>query len=114
MRLVLVLVFFGVGSIAAAQQYSNFELLERSVTEKSEAAPARHGVGQFLDQCIFEERCGVFLKNSFKEYGIIKATFLSIDRRLRCTSLNKSQTFPHLFNEDGLIIDYAKDYRSPN
>lgn len=78
-------------------------------TEKKEIATIQ--IPQFLDTCIYGEKCGEFCAGSIKEFGIIKGAFLTIDRRLRCNQLAKSQLLPVRFSEYGLVKDHWKNYR---
>lgn len=112
MRLLLLGCFIVIVQLVQAQKYQNLSLLEGRLNEVKvvDQREAFIEVNQFLDNCIFDEKCGVFLHHSFKHHGVIKGIFLSVDRRLRCTSLTKSQALPVRFNSQGYIIDHAEDY----
>lgn len=107
---ILIMLCFGLSRVQG-QEFKNFDLIEKSVINENHEKEQHHiEVTQFLDQCIYDQKCGVFLSNSFKRFGVIKGTFLSIDRRLRCNSLTKSQILPVRFDTKGLIKDHAEDY----
>lgn len=112
MRLLLLGCFINAFLLIQAQEYQNLYLIE-SELKREAVVDGRESfieVNQFLDNCIFDEKCGVFLHHSFKYHGVLKGIFLSVDRRLRCTSLTKSQALPVRFNSQGYIIDHAEDY----
>ena len=111
MRIVLFMIFLLTASYGFSQKFENLSLIKASVQHVKEVEATHIEVPQFLDNCIYDQKCGVFLSSSFKKFGFLKGTFLSIDRRLRCNGLSKSQASPSRFNEQGLLKDYAEDYR---
>ena len=96
----------------SAQEFHNLELIETSIGKSERDERETHiEVPQFLDLCIYDQKCGVFLSHSFKALGPLRGFFLSIDRRFRCNGLTKSQALPVRFNQEGHLIDHAEDYK---
>lgn len=95
-----------------AQKFENLSLIEKAIElDRNEDRRASFiEVHQFLDVCIFDTKCGVFMNDSFKKFGLVKGVFISVDRRLRCNSLSRSQALPVRFNNQGFLIDHAEDY----
>jgi len=111
-RLIIGVFIFAVWGNLFSQEIPNLSLIENTaLNTRSEKVDHHISVPQFLDNCIYEHKCGSFLSDAFKEFGFVKGAFLSIDRRLRCNGLTRSQTFPIRFNKNGLIKDHPKDYR---
>ncbi|WP_421763340.1 hypothetical protein [Ekhidna sp.] len=96
----------------SAQLLNDLALVERSISKRDivDSRPSHIKVNQFFDTCIYDEKCGIFMKKGFAQFGFIKGFFLSIDRRLRCTSLTRSRALPIRFNKEGFIKDHAEDY----
>lgn len=96
----------------SAQDFSDLALIKRSISKVDidDSRFTHIQVNQFFDTCIYDEKCGVFMKNGFHNFGLVKGFFLSIDRRLRCTSLTRSRTLPIRFTKEGFIKDHAEDY----
>ncbi|MEQ8906238.1 membrane protein insertion efficiency factor YidD [Ekhidna sp.] len=112
MRYFFIVTFFCGFISLSAQQFSDFELIERtiSVAHPSDLRATHITVNQFFDTCIYDEKCGVFMKKSFNQFGFVKGFFLSVDRRLRCSSLTRSQVLPVRLTKEGFITDHAEDY----
>lgn len=93
-------------------QLSDIQLIENAIRKdkKIDSRKTHVNFNQFFDTCIYDQRCGVFMSRSFKKFNPIKGFFLSIDRRLRCSALVKSQALPITFNSDGFIVNHAEDY----
>lgn len=109
--LALVFTFFALSISAQDLDYGLFEDAIKN-SQKEDTRETHIEVHQFLDNCIYDQKCGVFLKESTKKTGLIKGFFLSIDRRLRCSSLTRSQALPVRFDSKGYIKDHAEDYSS--
>ncbi len=66
---------------------------------------------QLGTSCVYENECREFRKGLFGEFGILKATFLTIDRWGRCTHISTMESFPVRLNKQGKIIESPLDYR---
>ena len=109
----LLLAFFLILTIgpSSAQSLEKLSLISKKVNEERVKKDQSIQVHQFLDNCIYEEKCGAFLKGSIQSYGIIKGTFLGIDRRLRDNQLAKSQFLKTRINTNGKIEDHWYNYK---
>lgn len=66
---------------------------------------------QLSTSCVYENECREFRRGLFGEYGILKATFLTIDRWGRCTHISTMESLPVRLNKQGKIIESPLDYR---
>ncbi len=60
--------------------------------------------------CVFEVNCSKFNRNLFREYGVFKSVFLSIDRLGRCNRLSYTQISPLSLNSKGKIKENTRDF----
>ncbi|MEQ9402831.1 MAG: membrane protein insertion efficiency factor YidD [Cyclobacteriaceae bacterium] len=104
---ILLLLFFS----SNAQSSETLKLLSDHLSPTQKINTGGIEVSQFLDNCIYDHKCGVFLKGSFREFGPVKGFFLSIDRRLRCTQIAKGQIPGIRINQKGEAMDHWKSYR---
>ena len=65
---------------------------------------------QLGTSCVYEIECHDFRKGLFSEFGMVKASFLTIDRWGRCTHISTMDTFPVRLNQYGKIIESPHDY----
>ncbi|WP_425392847.1 hypothetical protein [Ekhidna sp.] len=115
MRLAII-VFLTLCGLTSTAQLTDLQLIEKAIhkPQKADKRKTHIEVNQFFDTCIYDQKCGVFMSRSFKQFDPIKGFFLSIDRRFRCSALVKSQALPITFNSDGFIVNHAEDYSFKN
>ena len=101
---------FLISNIAFAQTSETISLLKEH-TQQNQGSTRLKLFDQFSDNCIYENKCGDFAKESIHEFGLLKGFMMSIDRRLRCNGLTKNQTPKIRFNQEGKVIDHVSSYR---
>lgn len=111
MRILLVIACFVSFTLTQAQSAERLVLLTNHLSTEEPPKERKIEVHQFLDTCIYDHVCGEFTGGSIREFGIVKGFALTIDRRLRCNQLAKSQFLPVRINQKGKVIDHWKDYR---
>lgn len=95
----------------------DFTLLQNSVRVRESAPDQRKGLYQKVIQpqvgtaCVFETSCRDFRKGLFREFGILKAASLTVDRWGRCTHLSTMESLPVRLNAQGKIVERPIDYR---
>jgi len=114
----LTLLFLSVFSVRGISQsiVSDFLLLQHSPTASlSNKRPVslyeKTIKAQLATTCVYQMSCKEFNKGLFKEFGPLKAFFLSIDRAGRCTHISSLETLPPRLNASGKIEENPKDYR---
>jgi len=65
---------------------------------------------QIINDCIYEHSCSTFSKGAYASFGLIKGSFLTIDRLTRCNRASASQILPVRITKEGRIIDHWEDY----
>ena len=71
----------------------------------------KHIHAQLGAQCYYEQNCFDFSKGSFREFGMLKGFFLSVDRIGRCNGISRAEILPSRLSRQNLIIETARDYR---
>ena len=67
-------------------------------------------VNQFSNNCKFELSCSHFRNKVFSSYGLLKGTFLTLDRINRCDRITHATASPYRLNEKGKMIDHWQEY----
>lgn len=112
MRWLLVIPLVFSFAFSQAQSTEKLTLLSNHLNSaKMQNEGNRIEIHQFLDTCIYDHVCGEFTGESIKEFGVVKGLALTLDRRLRCNQLARSQFLPIRINSQGKVIDHWKDYR---
>jgi putative component of membrane protein insertase Oxa1/YidC/SpoIIIJ protein YidD len=66
---------------------------------------------QLINDCSHQFSCSEFSQGALRYYGMVKGTFLTADRLMRCNRISISQLPPVRFNQAGHIIDHWEDYQ---
>ena len=67
-------------------------------------------INQFANNCKYEFDCGHFRKKVFSHYGVLKGTFLTLDRINRCDRITHATASPYRLNKKGKMIDHWQEY----
>lgn len=67
-------------------------------------------VNQFSNNCKFELSCSHFRNKVFSSYGLLKGTFLTLDRINRCDRITHATASPYRLNKNGKMIDHWQEY----
>ncbi len=88
--------------------------IEVRTSEKKERGIFRiyqnHISEQILNDCIYEHSCSNFSEGAIRHFGIIKGTFLTADRLMRCNRASALYIAPVRFNNDNKIKDHWESY----
>ena len=101
-------------------QRNDLALLKKNIEVKNQHAEEKHTRASFYwnavhpqlgVMCLYDMPCRDFYREAFREFGIIKGSFLSIDRMGRCSRLSVIETLPARLTSTGKVKERPADYR---
>lgn len=111
--------FFLPDYLLSQQLMDDKELIINSLNESQHQTKPKGGLygfykrnisDQIINDCIYEHSCSTFSKGVYASFGLLKGTFLTIDRLTRCNRASASQILPARITKEGRIKDHWEDY----